>query len=113
MKVQWLGEPQGPDEITMRGFTFERKGEPVEVPDDHPHAEKFINNHYFKVQKAVKETAPPIDADDEPADEAPKQPRAPRAVPKAKPGKPGPKAKAAPKAEPADEHKAGEDPEAA
>jgi len=50
LKIVWLGEPSGPDEITMFGLTFERKGDPVEIPDDHPRAKVFAENHHFKVE---------------------------------------------------------------
>lgn len=97
MKVQWLGEPQGPDEITMRGFTFERKGEPVEIPDNHPHADKWINNHYFKVVKAPKELIAPLETK---ASESatPAEQATPADFEDAHPhgkGKPGPKPKTA------------------
>lgn len=92
MLVQWLGEPSGPDFIAMRGFTFERKGEPVEVPDNHAAAKQFRENHYFKVQETVKEVAAD-QADDD-------RPNAPKAATKPKVTKLGRKPKADPTPEP-------------
>lgn len=48
MKVVWLGEQYGPDSIQQFGIVFERKGAPVTVPDNHPQAQKFIGNRFFR-----------------------------------------------------------------
>jgi hypothetical protein len=47
MRVRYIGTPGDPDVITQYGFTFERKGKAVEVPDDHRMAAKFVNNRFF------------------------------------------------------------------
>lgn len=112
MKVQWLGEPGGPDEITMSGFAFERKGEPVEVPDNHPHAAKFIGNHYFRVEQAPQKVALPAPDRIDDEDEADAAPRAPRVKKVAAKAKAGPRAKA-PKTETVPAADAGEEPKTA
>lgn len=91
MKAQWLGEPSGPDEITMHGFTFERKGEPVEIPDNHPHASKFVSNPFFKVQTTAKipaEIAPPAEDDEYPEGDADPVSTDEATPPKSKGGRP-------------------------
>lgn len=56
MKVQYLGQSGDPDIVTQFGFRFERKGDPVDVPDTHPQAQKFVGNKFFKCAgKGVKD----------------------------------------------------------
>lgn len=52
MKVTYIGRQGDPDFVTVFGFTFERKGAAVFVPDTHPKAFKFVNNGTFKVDGA-------------------------------------------------------------
>ncbi|MDE2458607.1 MAG: hypothetical protein KGL20_05160 [Rhodospirillales bacterium] len=49
MQVQYIGQSGDPDTIKQYGFTFERKGAAVTVPDNSPYAAKFVNNPFFKV----------------------------------------------------------------
>lgn len=57
MKVTYIGERSGPDEIRQYGFTFERMGDAVVIPNDHPRAAKFVGNPYFKCEDLPKGSA--------------------------------------------------------
>ena len=48
MQVRYIGSPGDPDFIDQFGFTFERKGPAVKVPDDHRFAPIFIGNPFFE-----------------------------------------------------------------
>jgi hypothetical protein len=47
MKVMWIGEPGSADSTDTLGFHFP-KGKWMEVPDNHPNRQKFINNPFFE-----------------------------------------------------------------
>jgi hypothetical protein len=68
MKVQYIGQSGDPDVITQYGFTFERKGAAVDVPDSSKFASKFVNNPFFKVTgtaaSTLKATPPAVPEDD-------------------------------------------------
>lgn len=50
MEVRYIGSQGDPDFIKQYGISFERKGDWVTVPDDHPFASKFRGNPFFDVK---------------------------------------------------------------